>query len=420
MRFIPAGAGNTSLSTAGRKFGPVYPRWRGEHFAVSTSHFSRSGLSPLARGTLELSNRPGSASRFIPAGAGNTSLSTAGRKFGPVYPRWRGEHFAVSTSHFSRSGLSPLARGTLELSNRPGSASRFIPAGAGNTDKGIYEKGSETVYPRWRGEHRLVCSAAGNTCGLSPLARGTRGHQPPRTYALRFIPAGAGNTLRQKPSSALFAVYPRWRGEHPLVFVGEMPRVGLSPLARGTLYGANNVTATTRFIPADAGNTARPSRSSTTATVYPRWRGEHHTLRFEAKVVGGLSPLARGTLYLPLPLPLVTRFIPAGAGNTNVPGSTGRHLPVYPRWRGEHQGWLGGIPLKCGLSPLARGTRALAHPQKGKSRFIPAGAGNTRKAASRIASITVYPRWRGEHLTITYTRAKFYGLSPLARGTLTP
>ncbi|ENE50637.1 hypothetical protein ECP03022939_2730 [Escherichia coli P0302293.9] len=41
--------------------------------------------------------------------------------------------------------------------------------------------------------------------GLSPLARGTR---------LRFIPAGAGNTLRRSAFFASRSVYPRWRGEH--------------------------------------------------------------------------------------------------------------------------------------------------------------------------------------------------------------
>ncbi|UYA58653.1 hypothetical protein NAL19_386 [Pectobacterium sp. F1-1] len=32
-----------------------------------------------------------------------------------VYPRWRGEHFAASSKLSRNSGLSPLARGTLEF-----------------------------------------------------------------------------------------------------------------------------------------------------------------------------------------------------------------------------------------------------------------------------------------------------------------
>ncbi|ELX35490.1 hypothetical protein SEER_04451 [Salmonella enterica subsp. enterica serovar Rissen str. 150] len=36
-------------------------------------------------------------------------------------------------------------------------------------------------------------------------------------------------------------------------------------------------------------------------TVYPRWRGEHRARRLPSSVIGGLSPLARGTHALPLP-----------------------------------------------------------------------------------------------------------------------
>ncbi|EJA16127.1 hypothetical protein SEEN443_04549 [Salmonella enterica subsp. enterica serovar Newport str. CVM 19443] len=51
-------------------------------------------------------------------------------------------------------------------------------------------------------------------CGLSPLARGTHGVSRLRAAALRFIPAGAGNTSHLASSFAASTVYPRWRGEH--------------------------------------------------------------------------------------------------------------------------------------------------------------------------------------------------------------
>ena len=58
---------------------------------------------------------------------------------------------------------------------------------------GRYHSGS--VYPRWRGEHLepryTLCIAT----GLSPLARGTRFIVGMVAYCVRFIPAGAGNTL---------------------------------------------------------------------------------------------------------------------------------------------------------------------------------------------------------------------------------
>ncbi len=54
--------------------------------------------------------------------------------------------------------------------------------------------------------------------GLSPLARGTQDDQTPVFVYDRFIPADAGNTALAALNSSARTVYPRWRGEHK-VFV---------------------------------------------------------------------------------------------------------------------------------------------------------------------------------------------------------
>ncbi len=153
---------------------PVYPRWRGEHALNIPTKRKGDGLSPLARGTqLPL---PGCSvrTRFIPAGAGNTSSDQTYYKSGSVYPRWRGEHFLRPDLLQIRIGLSPLARGTRKKYPRVGGFNRFIPAGAGNT---------------------LECGLRKMMgCGLSPLARGTLLHVRQQIDLGRFIPAGAGNT----------------------------------------------------------------------------------------------------------------------------------------------------------------------------------------------------------------------------------
>ncbi|CAI3060980.1 hypothetical protein [Salmonella enterica subsp. enterica serovar Kentucky] len=52
----------------------VYPRWRGEHAYIAVKVVLTNGLSPLARGTLNTVNQRPLIVRFIPAGAGNTSI----------------------------------------------------------------------------------------------------------------------------------------------------------------------------------------------------------------------------------------------------------------------------------------------------------------------------------------------------------
>ena len=173
-----------------------------------------------------------------------------------------------------------------------------------------------------------------------------------------------------------FAVYPRWRGEHtPLLESGECYR-GLSPLARGTLFVNCVCHGLQRFIPAGAGNTERRR----------------------------LAGFAR-------------RFIPAGAGNTMHQLNTKVAFPVYPRWRGEHKTQLVLKMIDVGLSPLARGTPCASNHSFGDTRFIPAGAGNTTVTKSVSGRVSVYPRWRGEHESTFINISCTGGLSPLARGT---
>ena len=110
---------------------------------------------------------------------------------------------------------------------------------------------------------------------------------------------------------------------------------GLSPLARGTPRATSATRINNRFIPAGAGNSHGIWQTSSTCTVYPRWRGELILFAAESLCRYGLSPLARGTHGVKRRVAIRRRFIPAGAGNsTHLPLSPGRGT-VYPRWRGE-------------------------------------------------------------------------------------
>ncbi|KGI47888.1 hypothetical protein LJ08_3432 [Escherichia coli] len=93
----------------------------------------------------------------------------------------------------------------------------------------------------------------------------------------------------------MYPVYPRWRGEHGFTSLNDFKFCGLSPLARGTLFGMSDKEFDARFIPAGAGNTLSRVCPVRGIAVYPRWRGEHNYRVSRAHMQSGLSPLARGT-----------------------------------------------------------------------------------------------------------------------------
>ncbi len=173
--------------------------------------------------------------RFIPAGAGNTPSPGAVAGAIPVHPRWRGEHLTSSWSRPLRTGSSPLARGTHDPGDVETETVRFIPAGAGNTLARAYALIKETVHPRWRGEHLTAEHFGMSSGGSSPLARGTLPAEQIQNESERFIPAGAGNTRTSRSGWMRTAVHPRWRGEHEVVGADHFLPAGSSPLARGTL-----------------------------------------------------------------------------------------------------------------------------------------------------------------------------------------
>ena len=316
-------------------------------------------------------------SGFIPAGAGNTSSSAKPTSPCAVHPRWRGEHTFASASRASICGSSPLARGTLAQVAKMNVYQRFIPAGAGNTSVGLCAAGLVTVHPRWRGEHRSASGKGLIMIGSSPLARGTLVTGPDGLVTTRFIPAGAGNTSLTSISPSSPTVHPRWRGEHVSMGVVKLSPNGSSPLARGTHVRLSRWRHFIRFIPAGAGNTWRLPDARISATVHPRWRGEHFPHSRPSQCALGSSPLARGTRPV---------LMPAWSSS-----------PVHPRWRGEHFSPRYPEHSLNGSSPLARGTPGLHSTRWSRCRFIPAGAGNTVQVREPVLVHSVHPRWRGEH-----------------------
>ena len=152
-----------------------------------------------------------------------------------------------------------------------------------------------------------------------------------------------------------------------------------------------------RFIPAGAGNTTESPAESIRYMVHPRGRGEHDMKIMKYKIEPGSSPRARGTLRPRCASRSRSRFIPAGAGNTKPSTSRDTSITVHPRGRGEHIFFNPIFFDVCGSSPRARGTRLIGQEYIIRGRFIPAGAGNTHQVWHRSYGATVHPRGRGEH-----------------------
>ena len=131
--FIPPCARNTG--TYARHVLPfkVHPRMRGEYFFLFSYLFMVIGSSPHARGIPCRDQPEPVMPRFIPACAGNTGVKNGTYLSFEVHPRMRGEYLSSSPSGTRPKGSSPHARGILYKVNVDVDTARFIPACAGNT-----------------------------------------------------------------------------------------------------------------------------------------------------------------------------------------------------------------------------------------------------------------------------------------------
>ena len=242
--------------------------------------------------------------------------------------------------------------------------------------------------------------------------------QTPRHVRRRFIPACAGNTDRPLISICSITVHPRVCGEHLLAMRLLLSLVGSSPRVRGTLLSPDLSRLLSRFIPACAGNTKGSRSKDSFTAVHPRVCGEHNLIPTVGGSVSGSSPRVRGTRY-PISTPCcLHRFIPACAGNTFAHEWEHMGEAVHPRVCGEHEPRNSGWLFCVGSSPRVRGTPHLGKRGVIIARFIPACAGNTNTTLPSPATQSVHPRVCGEHAQQLTTIAEHFGSSPRVRGTL--
>ena len=186
-------------------------------------------------------------------------------------------------------------RGTRRPVQRWRSATRFIPAHAGNAVSGWMLGGSTSVHPRACGERFHLNPLYWEAAGSSPRMRGTHWQFQDDPGARRFIPAHAGNAPVCHRSRLVLTVHPRACGERHRHAQYVRNRYGSSPRMRGTLQVGTAKRRGQRFIPAHAGN-ALPSGARTySRPVHPRACGERQRVCAEPAAVRGSSPRMRGT-----------------------------------------------------------------------------------------------------------------------------
>ena len=153
--------------------------------------------------------------------------------------------------------------------------------------------------------------------------------------------------------------------------------VGSSPRLRGTLNTKQDCTILTRIIPALAGNTAHSLGLRQDVWDHPRACGEHYVPSCMASYRSGSSPRLRGTRRSVTP-------------STWSPGD-------HPRACGEHSCTCNRFGQNMGSSPRLRGTRNCMDIVLVHVGIIPALAGNTGEAHAISRFAGDHPRACGEH-----------------------
>ena len=291
LRSIPALAGKPVWSPGGYTPGRVYPRARGEAYPICSYLVAWAGLSPRSRGS-QPSARSALLTGSIPALAGKPART---RGQGGVYPRARGEADAGIELSAGQTGLSPRSRGSPVAQKGDNTMSRSIPALAGKPKIDPRDCSFNAVYPRARGEAFAIETRKAPKRGLSPRSRGSHQGQAAARHAPRSIPALAGKPLLATCRISCKKVYPRARGEARMDELDAAWPGGLSPRSRGSPSRASQATRIRGSIPALAGKPLSGAPTMPGTEVYPRARGEATSRTRTGLSPVGLSPRSRGS-----------------------------------------------------------------------------------------------------------------------------
>ena len=250
---IPANAGEPACSRTAMAAIGVYPRERGGTATSASSAAPTRGLSPRTRGNRCSAPTIETPAGSIPANAGEPPRAAALSFVSKVYPRERGGTWPPRATVRRRSGLSPRTRGNPSTSSAAAVGLRSIPANAGEPRRLGKTRSAKRVYPRERGGTRRVACLPPHDTGLSPRTRGNPPSQQRHRSATRSIPANAGEPRRRVQGRRPAKVYPRERGGTRCARCRAMRSRGLSPRTRGNRRANVRQPGVEGSIPANAG-----------------------------------------------------------------------------------------------------------------------------------------------------------------------
>ena len=394
----------------------VYPRACGGTFCRGFCRASPPGLSPRVRGNLQVGEVHQHRRRSIPARAGEPrpTAAVAGRR--RVYPRACGGTINRAGRPRGGEGLSPRVRGNPPTLIEAYGHGGSIPARAGEPQDDSQRRLQQRVYPRACGGTFLLCGHRSPQQGLSPRVRGNRAAPTSTGATSRSIPARAGEPTRRPWGLRTCTVYPRACGGTAYRTRKSPGAWGLSPRVRGNREEGDLHVVLPRSIPARAGEPTRPTAPTLSPTVYPRACGGTVPPLTDGLASIGLSPRVRGNHWDSVRRTPDGRSIPARAGE---PG----YVPVPLETEGVYPRACGGtVPVmlmqrkSSGLSPRVRGNLPLHPLAAGNVGAIPARAGEPRFERFRRGRRGVYPRACGG--TGRGQPAAYWdsGLSPRVRG----
>ena len=195
----------------------------------------------------------------------------------------------------------------------------------------------------------------------------------------------------------------------------KTPYLPLSARGRGNRRSRRMRSSRLGSIPAWAGEPPHDRTTGTGPRVYPRVGGGTYGHRPGCALFAGLSPRGRGN---PTKIPALQGFlgsIPAWAGEPPVCTLPPPGQRVYPRVGGGTGARPAAHGTARGLSPRGRGNPLLPPVLQILSRSIPAWAGEPYKAVRTQQHWRVYPRVGGGTYVSYSVSHKKHGLSPRGR-----